>query len=382
MKVSTFDIEQVPTPCYVCEEALLEENLKLLRRVSEGSGAKIILALKGFAMWSTFDLVGAYLDGCTASGLYEARLAREEMDKEVHTYSPAFKADEIEAIAEISDHLVFNTPSQLHRFAAQVRQVDPDISLSLRVNPEVSSSPVDLYNPCALYSRLGTTLKNFDPTTLGLIDGLNFHALCEQNVDALEAVLEGFEAKFGPYIDEMKYINFGGGHHITRDDYDVDRLIETIRAFRARHKNIEVYLEPGEAVGWQTGALVATVLDVMHNGIDIAILDTSAEAHMPDTLAMPYRAEVRGAGEAGKKAYTYRLGGNTCLAGDVMGDYSFDAPLQVGDKIVFEDQIHYTFVKNTTFNGIKLPSLAIWRKDKTLDIVREFGYEEYKGRLS
>jgi carboxynorspermidine decarboxylase len=376
------DLSKVPTPCYVCEEVLLEQNLKLLDRVQRESGAKIILALKGFAMWSTFDLVGSYLHGCTASGLYEAMLAREKMDKEVHTYSPAFKAQEIDEIARISDHVVFNSPSQLRRFAGRVREVNPDISVSLRVNPEYSSSPVDLYNPCGAFSRLGTTLENFDETLLGELDGLNFHALCEQNVDALEGVLEAFEAKFGAYIDGMQYINFGGGHHITRRDYDVARLIEVIKAFKARHNDITVYLEPGEAVGWQTGPLVASVLDVMHNGMDIAILDTSAEAHMPDTLAMPYRAEVRDAGEPGEKAHTYRLGGNTCLAGDIMGNYSFDRPLQVGDKIVFEDQIHYTFVKNTTFNGIRLPSLAIWTKENELRIVKEFGYEEYMSRLS
>ena len=376
------DLSKVPTPCYVCDEALLERNLRLLARVQRESGAKIILALKGFAMWSTFDLVGRYLQGCTASGLYEAMLAREKMNKEVHTYSPAFKEQEIDEIARISDHIVFNSPSQLRRFAGRAREVNPEISVSLRVNPEYSSSPVDLYNPCGLYSRLGTTLENFDEELLDAIDGLNFHALCEQNVDALEGVLEAFEAKFGAYIDTMAYVNFGGGHHITRKDYDVDRLIAVIKAFKARHNDITVYLEPGEAVGWQTGPLVASVLDVMHNGMDIAILDTSAEAHMPDTLAMPYRAEVRGAGEPGEKPYTYRLGGNTCLAGDIMGDYSFDRPLQVGDKIVFEDQIHYTFVKNTTFNGIRLPSLAIWTKENRLNIVKEFGYEEYMSRLS
>lgn len=376
------DIDKVPTPCYVCDEALLEANLKLLDRVQRESGAKIILALKGFAMWSTFDLVGQYLHGCTASGLHEALLAREKMGKEVHTYSPAFKEDEIEEIARISDHIVFNSPSQVRRFASKVKSINPEASLSLRVNPEFSSSPVDLYNPCGTYSRLGTTLENFDDSVLEHLDGLNFHALCEQNVDALEGVLEAFESRFGDYIAGMKYINFGGGHHITRSDYDVDRLIEVIGAFRRRHNGITVYLEPGEAVGWQTGPLIASVLDIMYNGMDIAILDTSAEAHMPDTLAMPYRAEVRGAGEAGEKAHTYRLGGNTCLAGDIMGDYSFDAPLKVGDKIVFEDQIHYTFVKNTTFNGIKLPTLAIWTKAGELQIVREFGYEDYRMRLS
>ncbi len=374
--------DDVQTPVYICEEAKLEANLQLLDRVQRESGAKVILALKGFAMWSTFGLVGRYLQGCTASGLHEARLAREEMGREVHTYSPAFRDDEIDEIAAISDHIVFNAPSQFHRFYERVKRINPALDVSLRVNPEFSSSPVDLYNPCGLYSRLGTTAADFDASIVPKLDGLNFHALCEQNVDALEGVLEAFEAKFGEYIDTMKYINFGGGHHITREDYDVDRLIEVIRDFRRWHNGIDVYLEPGEAVGWQTGPLVATVLDIVDNGMKIAILDTSAEAHMPDTLAMPYRAEVRGAGAAGEKSYTYRLGGNTCLAGDIMGDYSFDRPLAVGDKIVFEDQIHYTFVKNTTFNGVQLPSLAILRKDGRLDIVRTFGYEDYKHRLS
>lgn len=374
--------DDVVTPVYICEEAKLEANLRLLERVQNESGAKVILALKGFAMWSTFDLVGRYLHGCTASGLHEAKLAHEKMGKEVHTYSPAFREEEIDEIAAISDHIVFNSPGQITRFAARAKAVNPNLSVSLRVNPEFSSSPVDLYNPCGLYSRLGTTSANFDPAQLPLLDGLNFHALCEQNVDALEGVLGAFESKFGAYIDKLKYVNFGGGHHITRADYDVDRLIEVISAFKARYNGIEVYLEPGEAVGWQTGPLVASVLDIIHNGIDIAILDISAEAHMPDTLAMPYRAEVRGAGEAGAKSHTYRLGGNTCLAGDIMGDYSFDTPLSVGDRIVFEDQIHYTFVKNTTFNGVQLPSLAILRKDGTLDIVKSFGYETYRDRLS
>ncbi|MCX6062189.1 MAG: carboxynorspermidine decarboxylase [Campylobacterales bacterium] len=381
--MSGIDFAQLPhTPMYICEEALLEKNLDLLGHIQRESGAKVILALKGFAMWSTFSLVAKYLHGCTASGLHEAKLAREKMNKEVHTYSPAFKDDEIDEIARISDDIVFNSPSQFHRYYERVKAINPTISISLRVNPEYSSSPVDLYNPCGLYSRLGTTIANFDPEIVSKLDGLNFHALCEQNVDALEGVLEAFEAKFGDYIDTMKYINFGGGHHITRVDYDVDRLIEVIRAFKARHNGITVYLEPGEAVGWQTGILVASVLDIMHNGMDIAILDTSAEAHMPDTLAMPYRAMIRGSGEANEKAYTYRLGGNTCLAGDIMGDYSFDEPLNVGDKIIFEDQIHYTFVKNTTFNGIKLPSLALWSKEEKLIIVHEFGYEDYRNRLS
>jgi len=386
-------LQNISTPCYVCEEELLEKNLKLLDYVQKESGAKIILALKGFAMWSTFPLVSQYLKGCTSSGLYEARLAREEFCKhnphaEVHTYSPAYKDEDIDEIAKISDHIVFNSPSQLFKYKERIKEINPHAELSLRINPEVSSSPKDIYNPCGIYSRLGTTLANFTKETKGFdeevlkhIDGLNFHALCEQNVDALEEVLVAFEEKFSKYFKGLKYINFGGGHHITKEGYDVEKLIRIIKAFREKY-DVEVYLEPGEAVGWQTGFLVAAVLDVFHNGMDVAILDTSAEAHMPDTLAMPYRADVRGSGEAGEKPYTYRLGGNTCLAGDIMGDYSFDMPLKAGDKVIFEDQIHYTFVKNTTFNGIKLPSLAIYRKDGTLDVVKEFGYEDYRDRLS
>ncbi len=375
------------TPYYLCEEGLLEKNLQVLDYVQKESGAKIILALKGFAMWSTFDLVSKYLKGCTASGLYEARLAREEFCKfnphaEVHTYSPAFKGGEIEEIARISDHIVFNSPNQLERFIWKVKEVNPKIEISLRVNPEVSSSPVAIYNPCGLYSRLGTTVENFDENLLQELDGLNFHALCEQNVDALEEVLKSFDEKFGKYCKNLKYINFGGGHHITKKGYDIEKLIWLIKEFKKKYNDIDIYLEPGEAVGWETGCLVSTVLDTFNNGMDVAILDTSAEAHMPDTLAMPYRAEVRGAGKAGEKKYTYRLGGNTCLAGDIMGDYSFDKPLQIGDKIIFEDQIHYTFVKNTTFNGIKLPSLAIKRKDGTIELIKEFTYEDYRDRLS
>lgn len=379
-------MKDLATPCYVCEEELLQKNLELLDYIQKQSGAKIILALKGFAMWSTFDLVAKYLKGCTASGLHEAKLAREEFckyntDAEVHTYSPAYKDDEIEEIAKISDHIVFNSPNQLEKYIWKVKEINPDIHISLRVNPEVSSSPVDLYNPCGLYSRLGTTLQNFDEKVLEHIDGLNFHALCEQDTDALEEVLLAFEKKFSKYFKNLKYVNFGGGQHITKKGYDISKLIHIIQRFRQMYA-LDVYLEPGEAVGWQTGYLIATVLDVFQNGILVAILDTSAEAHMPDTLAMPYRADVRNSGLPDEKKYTYRLGGNTCLAGDIMGDYSFDEPLHIGDKIIFEDQIHYTFVKNTTFNGVKLPSLVIKRKNGVLELVKEFGYEEYKNRLS
>jgi carboxynorspermidine decarboxylase len=375
------DKRALSTPYYLCKEELLEKNLKLLDYVQQESGAKIILALKGFAMHSTFPLVKKYLQGCTASGLHEARLAREEFGGEVHTYSPAFKESEISQIAKISDHIVFNSPSQLMYFKEQVKSANAKIHLSLRINPEVSASPVDIYNPCGLYSRLGTTLANFDTEVLEYVDGLNFHALCEQGADELEEVLSTLEKNFASYFKNLKYVNFGGGHHITKKGYDVAKLIRLIKEFKERH-NVEVYLEPGEAVGWEIGYLVSTVLDVFHNGMNVAILDTSAEAHMPDTLAMPYRAMVRGSGESGEKKYTYRLGGNTCLAGDIMGDYSFDKPLKIGDKVIFEDQIHYTFVKNTTFNGIKLPSLVLQRGNGDIELIKEFGYEDYKGRLS
>ncbi len=371
----------LPSPCWILEESLLISNLKLLKTVKEKSGAKILLALKGYALWKSFDTVKIYLDGCCASGLHEAKLAAETFQKEVHTYAPAFKEEELDEIASISHHIVFNSPAQFQRFSKQVKQSNPDLSLGLRVNPEYSASPKEIYNPCGLNSRLGTTLMNFDESILNDCDGLHFHALCEQDSDALESVLNNFEEKFGKYIPQMKWVNFGGGHHITRKGYDIEKLIMLIRNFKKKY-NVEVYLEPGEAVGWETGTLITTVLDIVHNGIDIAILDTSAEAHMPDTIIMPYRAEVRNAGVAGEKKYTYRLAGNTCLAGDIMGDYSFDAPLQIGDKIIFEDQMHYTMVKATTFNGIKLPSIAIRRLNGEIEVVREFSYEDFKERLS
>ena len=373
--------KQLPSPCWLLEEEKLLHNLQRLKQIKEESGAKILLALKGYALWKSFGTIRPYLDGCCASGLHEAQLAAETFGKEVHTYAPAFKEEEIPAIAHLSHHLVFNTPSQFKRFAPLAKEQNPELSLGLRVNPEYSASPREIYNPCGLYSRLGTTLANFDESILPALDGLHFHALCEQGSDALEAVLAHFESKFGHLIKDLRWINFGGGHHITREGYDVERLIELIKHFREKY-GVEVYLEPGEAVGWQTGVLVATVLDIVHNGIDIAILDTSAEAHMPDTIIMPYRADVRGAGEAGEKPYTYRLAGNTCLAGDIMGDYSFDRALQIGDRIIFEDQMHYTMVKATTFNGIKLPAIAIEHPDGTVEVVREFGYEDFKNRLS
>src|SRR5574344_1340152 len=371
--------EKLPSPAYVCEEELLEKNLKLLKKVQDETGVKILLALKGFAMHSTFDLCKKYLRGCCASGLHEALLAKEEFGGEVHTYSPAFKNEEIDEIISISNHLVFNSFNQLKRYKDKAFG---KVSLGVRLNPEYSSVEVDLYNPCAPNSRLGITKANFDESQLQYLEGFHFHALCEQNVDALKGALANFEKNFSQYFSQLKWVNFGGGHHITRADYDVEGLINLLKDFKARYPHLEVYMEPGEAVGWQTGYLVATVLDIVNNGMDLAILDTSAEAHMPDTLAMPYRAMIRNSAVAFEKKYTYRLGGNTCLAGDIIGECPFDEPLKVGDKIILEDMIHYTMLKTTTFNGIKLQSIVIKTKDNNYKIIKNFGYNDYKSRLS
>ena len=376
-------IDNFPTPCYICEEKLLENNLKLLKKVQDNADVTILLALKGFAMYSTFEMCKKYLKGCCASGLNEAILAHKEFGGELHTYSPAFKPNEFEQISEISDHIVFNSFNQLELYKDKIK---PHNSLGLRINPEYSTVEVDLYNPCGAFSRLGITKKEFEKNkTLKLfeyIDGLHFHALCEQNVDALQGVLDKFEKNFSQYFDKLKWVNFGGGHHITRDDYDVEDLIKLLKKFKEKYPHLKIYLEPGEAIGWQTGYLQSTVLDIVHNEINIAVLDTSAECHMPDTLAMPYKPDIRHSEDANIKQYTYRLAGNTCLAGDIIGDYSFDKPLQIGDKIILEDMIHYTMVKTTTFNGINLPSIAIKRKDGTIDIVKNHDFNSYKDRLS
>ncbi len=371
-------LKNIATPCYVLEEELFEQNLKLLKFVKQQSGAKILLALKGYAFYESFDLARSYLDGCCSSGLHESILAKEEFKNEVHTYSPAFKDDEIDKIIELSNHITFNSFSQYQRYKKRVKG---KVSVGIRINPQISFSSADMYNPCGIYSRLGVTKEEFREDMLEGVEGLHFHALCEQGADALESVLKSFEEKFGSFIPQMKWVNFGGGHLVTKDGYDIDKLINLIKDFKKRYNDIEVYLEPGEAVGWQSGVLVASVVDIVHNGMDIAILDVCSEAHMPDTVIMPYRAEVRDASGAGVKAYTFRLGGNSCLAGDIMGDYSFDKPLEIGDRVIFEDQMHYTIVKNTTFNGVKLPSLGILRKDGNFEVIKSFGYDDYKRRI-
>ncbi len=369
-------LDEVKTPCYVYEEERLEKNLKLLKYVSKKSGAKILLALKGFALQDSFPMIKQYLNGASASGLFEAKMA-SKIGKEVHTYSPAFKDEDMGEILELSSHVVFNSFSQWQRFKDFTCK---KASCGIRVNPQTSFSPVELYNPCGKFSRLGVTKAEFKSKLLEGIEGLHVHALCEQNADALREVMRAFEKKFGEFLPHLKWVNFGGGHHITRVDYDVNLLIKLLKNFKKRYPYLEVFLEPSEAVGWQIGTLVASVVDIVKNEMEIAILDISSEAHMPDTLAMPYRAEIRNSGKANEKAYTYRLGGNTCLAGDIMGDYSFDKPLHVGDKLIFEDQIHYTIVKNTTFNGVKLPDIAKIDLNNRYEIVKKFGFDEYLNR--
>lgn len=374
-------LNTVKTPAYVCEEALLRKNLELLKRVKDESGAKILVALKGFALSGVMDIVSEYLDGATCSGLHEAKFANDFVKGEIHTYSPAFKDEEFDEILAISKHVVFNSFNQWQKF--KDKALKSGVECGLRVNPESSVAPTDMYNPCGRFSRLGITAKNFRADLLDGITGLHFHALCEESAESLETVLMAFEEKFGEFIPKMKWINFGGGHHITRKDYNARLLINLIKNFRAKY-GVEVYLEPGEAVGWQTGFLISSVLDIVENEKNIAILDTSAEAHMPDTILMPYRPAVRNESKNGK--FSYRFGGNTCLAGDIVGidagnaEYKFDEELKIGDRVIFEDQIHYTIVKNTTFNGIKLPDLLLLTKDGEIKTLREFGYEEYKRR--
>ncbi|MDH3974698.1 MAG: carboxynorspermidine decarboxylase [Deltaproteobacteria bacterium] len=371
------DISKIPTPCYVCEEELLQKNLDLLDFVQKKSGAKILLALKGYAMWSTFARIGKVVHGTAASGLWEAKLGHEEMGKEVHTFSPAYKDDEIDEIVSLSDHMIFNSFGQWKRFRDRAGAV----SCGMRINPEYSEVETEIYNPCAMGSRLGVRLENFEEDELEGIDGLHFHTLCEQDSHVLERTLKVTEEKFGKYFHRMKWVNFGGGHHITRAGYDVEKLVRLIKNFSQKY-NVQVYLEPGEAIGWQTGPLVSSVVDIVNNGVQVAILDVSIANHMPDCLEMPYRPAVRNVGEGGEYAHVYRFGGPTCLAGDFIGDFSFPDPLKIGDKVVFEDMIHYTFVKTTTFNGIKLPSLGIWTKENEFRLVKEFTYQDYKGRLS
>lgn len=374
------DLASFPTPYFLVDEQKLRHNLSILKQVSDRTGCKILLAQKAFSMFAVYPVIREYLAGTTASGLYEARLGHQHFGGETHVFSPAYTERDFAELLEYADDFVFNSPNQLKQFGPRAKAAGK--SVGLRVNPECSTQDGHaIYDPCAPGSRLGTTLANFDESLLPLLDGLHFHTLCEQNSDDLQTTAAAFEEKFGRYLHGLKWINFGGGHHITRPDYDIERLVSVIEHFRDTY-GVQVYLEPGEAVVYYAGVLVTSVLETLHNGIDIAILDTSAACHMPDVLEMPYRPPLRDSGEAGQKAYTYRLGGPTCLAGDIIGDYSFDKPLCEGDRLVFEDMALYTMVKTNTFNGMPLPAI-LWQDCQGQGwLVKEFGYEDFLNRLS
>ncbi|HHT7812880.1 TPA: carboxynorspermidine decarboxylase [Streptococcus suis] len=373
-------IDQVPTPAYVIDEAKLVNNLEILKSVQDRTGCKVLLAQKAFSMYATYPLISQYLTGTTASGLYEAKLGREEFGGEVHIFAPAFKDADLDEILEIADHIVFNSERQLRKHGDKCREAG--VSVGLRINPECSTQDEHaLYDPCATGSRFGVRISQFSEDLLDLVDGLHFHTLCEQNSDDLKTTLEAVEAKFGPYLHRIKWLNMGGGHHVTREDYNLDLLISSIQHMQEKY-GLEVYIEPGEAIALNAGYLVTEVLDIVENGIETLVLDASATCHMPDVLEMPYRPPLRHGFEAGEKAYTYRLSSNTCLTGDIIGDYSFEKPVEIGDKLYFEDMAIYSFVKNNTFNGIGLPSLAIMDKAGDCRIIKEFGYDDFKRRLS
>ncbi|WP_105111867.1 carboxynorspermidine decarboxylase [Streptococcus suis] len=373
-------IDQVPTPAYVIDEARLVNNLEILKSIPDRTGCKVLLAQKAFSMYATYPLISQYLAGTTASGLYEAKLGREEFGGEVHVFAPAFKDADLEEILEIADHIVFNSERQLRKHVDKCRAAG--VSVGLRINPECSTQGEHaLYDPCAAGSRFGVRIDQFSENLLDLVDGLHFHTLCEQNSDDLKTTLDAVEDKFGPYLHKVKWLNMGGGHHVTREDYDLDLLISSIQHMQEKY-GLEVYIEPGEAIALNAGYLVTEVLDIVENGIETLVLDASATCHMPDVLEMPYRPPLRHGFEAGEKSHTYRLSSNTCLTGDIIGDYSFEKPVEIGDKLYFEDMAIYSFVKNNTFNGIGLPSLALMDKSGDCRIIKEFGYEDFKGRLS
>lgn len=390
-----FDPNRVPSPCFVVDEAAVERNLKILHRVQQESGAKVLLALKAFSMFSLAPLISKYLSGTCASGLHEARLGFEEFrgednKGEIHTFSAAYTENDLKEILNISNHVVFNSPWQWQRFQPLIQSAlanKTNLRFGLRINPLHSEGTTPIYDPCAPGSRLGISLDELTKAEAKDIDfssisGLHFHTLCEQGFEPLDRTLTAVEEQFGDRLYQLDWVNFGGGHHITHPDYNVDALIQRIKIFSDKYQ-VQVYLEPGEAIAIHTGVLVSEVLDLTCNQKDLAILDTSATCHIPDTLEMPYRAEIFEAGEAGEKKYTYRLGGQTCLAGDVMGDYSFDQPLHIGQRLMFDDMSHYTMVKTSTFNGINLPSIAVWNSETNeVRLVKTFGYDDFKHRLS
>ena len=377
-----YKINELPTPCFVIDEGKLEENLKILHQVEERTGAKILLAQKCFSCFSEYPLIGKYISGTTASGLYEARLGKEEMGLENHVYSPAYRPQDMEELAQICDHIIFNSEKQLRTYLP-VLKASGTAKAGLRINPECSTQEGHaIYDPCAPGSRMGIRACDFTDELADLVDGLHFHTLCEQNSDALETTLDAVEKKFGDLLYGRKWLNMGGGHHITKAGYDLEKLENCIRRMQETY-DLEIYLEPGEAVALNAGYLETTVLDIVeNNGIKILVLDTSAACHMPDVLEMPYRPPLKDSGKAGEKAYTYRLSSCTCLAGDVIGDYSFDKAIKVGDRLTFCDMAIYSMVKNNTFNGMPLPDIAVMGADKECRVIRRFGYEDFKGRLS
>ena len=376
--------QAIPSPCYVCDASKLKANLELMQHVQTQSGASIILALKGFAMWSTFPLVKPYLQGCTASSVWEARLAREEMNKQVHAYAPAYKPQDIEALIGLVDHISFNSIAQWQKYATQVGNAG--LSMGLRVNPEHREADTELYDPSAPGSRLGVRADELyeweaQGNSLAGINGLHIHNLCECDSHATARTIAAIEDKFARWLPQMQWINLGGGHLMTHSDYDVEHLIQILKRFREKYQ-IELILEPGSAVAWQTGTLVSEVVDIVENQGRIAILDISATAHMPDVLEMPYRPTVRGAGSPAEKPFTFKLGGNSCLAGDVIGEYSFDRELRPGDRVIFEDMIHYTMVKTTFFNGVQHPAIGIVKENHEFELIRQFQYQDFRNRLS
>ena len=376
------DYAQIPSPCYVLEEELLIENLQKLKFVQDQSGGNIILALKGFSMYKMFPLVYQYLSGATASSLNEARLIFEEMKCLAHTYAPAYKPEEFDELMSYSSHITFNSLNQFHQFKDRVQQFSCPISMGLRINPEYAEVATDMYNPCIVGSRLGITRAALGDELPEGIEGLHFHTMCENDSYVLERTLRHVEEKFGDLLYKVKWLNMGGGHLMTREGYNLEHTIQQVKYMREKY-DIEIIMEPGSAIAWETGILRSKVLDIVDaQGIDVAILDVSFAAHMPDTLEMPYKPRIEGAYQIdipGK--YNYRMGGMTCLAGDYIGDYAFDEPLKIGDTIVFEDMIHYTMVKTTTFNGVGLPSIGVWHTDQKFELHKSFGYEVFKEKL-
>ena len=377
------DVKEIPSPCYVMEERLLRRNLSLIKEVKERAGVNIILAFKAFALWKAFPIVREYIPFSTASSKFEAQLAFEEMGSRAHTYSPAYTEADFPAILKYSSHVTFNSLTQFERFYSMVQADGNRVSCGLRINPEYSDVETDLYNPCAPGSRMGVVRDLLGDRLPEGIEGLHFHTLCESDSYDLEKTLKVVEERFGSFLPHIKWLNMGGGHLMTRKGYDTEHLIHLLRSFRSRYPNLEIIMEPGSAFAWQTGFLLTTVVDIVENhGIRTAIIDASFTCHMPDCLEMPYKPVIRGAMEPTPGLPTYRIGGNSCLSGDFMGDWSFERPLQVGDRLIFEDMIHYTIVKTTMFNGIPHPTLALWSKDDRLVMYRQFGYEDYKNRMS